>query len=113
MLKAAANSDSGRAACMAIATKLATSTAKDQAKSKTKSAAKRRIDDDGDFIPVSKGGKSKYTFGGMVELAKTTRLEDATHEKDKNDTDKDSDTSSDLRLSYLDDVPLKTRFPNL
>ena len=110
-LKAAANTDSGRAARTAIATKLAADNAKASNKNKTKSAAKRRIDDDDDFIPVGKGGKSKYSFGGMVErLAETTRIEAVA---DKKDEDKDSDTSSDLRLSYLDDVPLKTRFPNL
>ena len=48
-------------------------------------------------------------------LASTTRI-DAVEEidnKDDNNDDKKSDTSSDLRLSYLDNVPLKTRFPNL
>ena len=110
-LKAAANTDSGRAARTAIATKLAADNAKASNKNKAKSTTKRRIDDDDDFVPVGKGGKSKYSFGGMVErLAETTRIEALV---DKKDEDKDSDTSSDLRLSYLDDVPLKTRFPNL
>ena len=109
-LKATANTDSGRAARSAIATKLAADNAKASGKNKTKSTAKRRIDDNDDFIPVGKGGKSKYSFGGMVErLAETTRIETVA---DKKDEDEDSDTSSDLRLSYLDDVPLKTRFPN-
>ena len=110
-LKAAANTDSGRAARTAIAIKVAIDNTKASTKNKTKSAAKRRIDDDNDFIPVGKGGKSKYTFGGMADrLAETTRVEDITN---KEDEDKDSDTSSDLRLSYLDDAPLKARFPNL
>ena len=102
-LKAAANSDSGRAARTA-------NIIKDNAnskKGKTKATIKRRIDDDDDFVPVGKGGRAKYTFGGMVEsLANTTRIEEAA-------SDAKSDTSSELHLSYLDDVPLKTRFPNL
>ena len=110
-LKAAANTDSGRAARTAVAIKAAADNAKASTKNKAKSAAKHRIDDDDDFIPVGKGGKSKYTFGGMADrLAETTRIEVVTNNEDE---DKDSDTSSDLRLSYLDDVPLKTRFPNL
>ena len=102
-LKAAANSDSGRAARTANIIKDNASSKKGKAKATTK----RRIDDDDDFIPVGKGGKAKYTFGGMAEsLANTTRIEAVAD-------DAKSDTSSELHLSYLDDVPLKTRFPNL
>ena len=114
-LKAAANSDSGRAARTAIATK--TSTA---ATAKSSTTGKRRIDDNDDYVPVGKGGKAKYTFGGMAKsLAKTTCIEEAVQDTTKvaketaDDADKASDTSSDLWLSYLDDVPLKTRFPDL
>ncbi|KAF8623354.1 hypothetical protein AX14_011931 [Amanita brunnescens Koide BX004] len=39
-------------------------------------------------------------------LANTSRIEEVAD-------DAKSDASSELRLSYLDDVPLKTRFPNL
>ena len=52
-------------------------------------------------------------------LTKTTRIEEVVQDTTKiaketaDDADKASDTSSDLRLSYLDDVPLKTRFPDL
>ncbi|KAF8631306.1 hypothetical protein AX14_010953 [Amanita brunnescens Koide BX004] len=104
-LKAAANSDSGRAARSAINTKAAAA----PQKGKPKPAPKRRIDDDdGDFVPVGKSGKAKYTFGGMAEaLADTSRIEEIVPDDNK------SDTSSDLRLSYLDEVPLKTRFPDL
>ncbi|KAF8697070.1 hypothetical protein AX14_001476 [Amanita brunnescens Koide BX004] len=102
-LRAAANSDSGRAARTANVIK---ANANPQ-KGKTKAAPKSGIDDDGDFVPVGKGGKAKYSFGGMVEsLASTSRIETVAD-------DTKSDTSSELRLSYLDDVPLKTRFPNL
>ncbi|KAF8697271.1 hypothetical protein AX14_001390 [Amanita brunnescens Koide BX004] len=115
-LKAAANSDSRRAACTATAIKLATSTAapKDHTKGKGKTVAKKRIDDDDDdYIPVGKGGKAKYTFGGMTRaLADTTRIEEIT-KNDDGEADEKSSTSSDLQLSYLDDVPLKTRFPDL
>ena len=42
-------------------------------------------------------------------LASTTRIDEV---KDNSDPDGNlSDASSDLRLSYLDDVPLKQRFP--
>ncbi|KAF8697659.1 hypothetical protein AX14_001316 [Amanita brunnescens Koide BX004] len=107
-LKAAANSDSGRAARTAMATKAsATATAKGS------TTGKRRIDDDDDYVPVGKGGKAKYTFGGMAKsLAKTTRIEEVVRDT-TDDVANASDTSSDLRLSYLDDVPLKTRFPDL
>ena len=112
-LKAAANSDSGRAARTAIATKISAA-----ATAKSSTTGKRRLDDDDDYVPVGKGGKAKYTFGGMAKnLAKTTRIEevvqDAITVNTTDDTDKASDTSSDLRLSYLDDIPLKTRFPDL
>ncbi|KAF8670352.1 hypothetical protein AX14_005889 [Amanita brunnescens Koide BX004] len=102
-LKATANTDAGRAARAAANTK---SNLAPQ-KGKSKATPKQRIDDDGDFIPVGKGGKGKYTFGGMVEsLASASRIEEIVEEKE-------SDTSSELHLSYLEDVPLKTRFPNL
>ncbi|KAF8703057.1 hypothetical protein AX14_014245 [Amanita brunnescens Koide BX004] len=102
-LKAAANSDSGRATRSTISAK--TSAAPQKGKSKT--VPKRRIDDDGDYAPVGKGGKAKYTFGGMVEsIASTSRIEEIPD-------DEKSNTSSELHLSYLDDVPLKTRFPGL
>ncbi|KAF8692725.1 hypothetical protein AX14_002424 [Amanita brunnescens Koide BX004] len=114
-LKAAANSDSGRAARTAMATKPSAVT-----KAKSSAVSKRQIDDDDDYVPVGKGGKAKYTFGGMAKaLANTTCIEDVADgmnndAKDTaNDADKASDASSDLRLSYLDDVPLKTRFPGL
>ncbi|KAF8689425.1 hypothetical protein AX14_003342 [Amanita brunnescens Koide BX004] len=105
-LKAAANSDSGRAARVAIA-------AKDtRGKGKTK-AQTGRLNDDDDYVPVGKGGKAKYTFGGMSRsLAPTTRIDEVVGET-KNSNDKDSDTSSELRLSYIDDMPLKQRFPSL
>ena len=106
-LKAAANSDLGRAARSAISTKSSTV----PQKGKSKAAPKRRIDDNDDFFPVGKGGKAKYTFGGMAEaIASTSRIEEI---PDNSLDDKKSDTSSDLYLSYLDDVPLKTRFPGL
>ena len=115
-LKAAANSDSGRAARTATAIAIKAQ-GKIPAKPKPK---KSTADNDDDYIPIGKGGKAKYTFGGMATaLASTTRI-DAIHDDDdkematdkNNDNgDKNSDTSSDLRLSYLDDVPLKTRFP--
>lgn len=106
-LKAAANSDSGRAARTTAAL------SKDKAKAKAKPITKRPVNDDDDYIPVGKGGKAKYTFGGMVKaLADTTRIDEVTGDDDDNE-DKQSHASSDLRLSYLDDVPLKTRFPSL
>ncbi|KAF8685338.1 hypothetical protein AX14_004037 [Amanita brunnescens Koide BX004] len=46
-----------------------------------------------------------------VALASTTRIDEVTEKKIKGDGDTDSDASSDLRLSYLDDIPLKQRFP--
>ncbi|KAF8676371.1 hypothetical protein AX14_004951 [Amanita brunnescens Koide BX004] len=49
-------------------------------------------------------------------LADTTRIDDTNDDNaDDNidDEDGNSQASSDLRLSYLDDVPLKTRFPSL
>lgn len=98
------NSDSGRAARVATAIKL------DKGKVKAKDS-KKALKDDDDFIPVTKGGKAKYTFGGMAEsLASTTRIDEV---KGDDDNDKQSDASSDLRLSYLDDVPLKHCFPSL
>ncbi|KAF8697727.1 hypothetical protein AX14_001267 [Amanita brunnescens Koide BX004] len=119
-LKATANSDSGRAARTAIATKLSAAGGKNQGaqgKGKGRALEKRRIDDDDDdYVPVGKGGKAKFTFGGMAKgLASTTRIEEV-RDNDNADADKTgehSDTSSDLHLSYLDDVPLKTRFPDL
>ena len=103
-LKATMNSDSGRAARVATAIKL------DKGKVKAKDS-KKALKDDDDFIPVTKGGKAKYTFGGMAEsLASTTRIDEV---KGDDDNDKQSDASSDLRLSYLDDVPLKHCFPSL
>ena len=107
-LKAAANSDAGHAACVTTATKL------DAASSKGKAKAKLFANngDDDDYIPVGKGGKTKYTFGGMAKtqaLANTTCIDEV---KDNKDPDGNlSDASSDLRLSYLDDVPLKQCFP--
>ena len=60
-------------------------------------------------MPVGRGGKAKYSFGGMIQaLASTTRIDDVVDDKDDND----SNASSDLRLSYLDDIPLKQRFPS-
>ena len=108
-LKTAANSDSGRAARAAAATK------DTRGKGKAKAtASKPRVDnDDDDYVPVGKGGKAKYTFGGMVRppLAPTTRIDAADEQKDE--ADKGSDTSSELRLSYIDDLPLRQRFPSL
>ncbi|KAF8700884.1 hypothetical protein AX14_000636 [Amanita brunnescens Koide BX004] len=101
-LKAAANSDSGRAARTAAAIK------DTQKKGKAKAQAGKRGDDD-DYIPIGKGGKAKYTFGGMAKpLAPTTRIDDVDEQKNSGN---DSDTSSELRLSYVDDVPLSKRFP--
>ncbi|KAF8658891.1 hypothetical protein AX14_007693, partial [Amanita brunnescens Koide BX004] len=108
-LKAAANTDSGRAARANIASKLDKSEAK--GKSKAKPGAKVSTKDDDDFVPVGKGRKAKYTFGGMTRvLTDTTHIEEVV---EGNDDGNDSDASSDLRLSYLDDVPLKQRFPEL
>ena len=101
-LKAAANSDSGRAARVATAIK------DTQKKGKAKARASAHDDND-DYTPVGKGGKAKYTFGGMAKpLAPTTRIDDIGERKDG---DNNSDTSSELRLSYVDDIPLKKRFP--
>ena len=113
-LKAAANSDSGRAARTTVAIQQNAAQAKRPTKLKVKKPA--GTGDDDDYIPVGKGRKAKYTFGGMAEaLASTTCIDavEGVNDKDDNNDDKKSDTSSDLRLSYLDDVPLKTRFPNL
>ena len=109
-LKAATNSDSGRAARVATAIQLdKTSTSK--AKTKAKAGTKPPKDHD-DYVPVGKGGKAQFTFGGMAAaLASTTRIDEVTENKTKDEVDADSDTSSDLRLSYLDDIPLKQRFP--
>ncbi|KAF8712414.1 hypothetical protein AX14_013118 [Amanita brunnescens Koide BX004] len=107
-LKAAANSDAGRAARVTTATKLDAASSK--GKAKAKSIAK--VNDDDDYTPVGKGGKAKYTFGGMAKaqsLASTTRIDEV--QDSKNPDGNLSDTSSDLRLSYLDDIPLKQRFP--
>ncbi|KAF8694138.1 hypothetical protein AX14_002162 [Amanita brunnescens Koide BX004] len=89
-LKAAANTDSGR---------------------KGKAHPSKPNDND-DFVPVGKGGKAKYTFGGMTQaLAPMTRIDAVADHKD--DGDNGSDASSELRLSYVDDIPLKQRFPAL
>ena len=108
-LKAAANSDSGRAARTNIAVKAS----KADVKGKGKAGAQAyRSKDDDDFIPVGKGGKAKYTFGGMAQtLAPTTCIEEvALLNKGDNDGN-DSDSSSELRLSYVNDIPLRQRFP--
>ena len=100
-LKSAANSDSGRATRVATAIKI------DKGKAKAKTASKPPKEDD-DFVPVGRGSKAKYTFGGMAQaLANTTRIDEVKDNDDK------SDASSELRLSYLDDLPLKQRFPAL
>ena len=104
-LKAAANSDAGRAAHVAIATK------DSKGKGKPKAHAAKQ-DDNSDYVPVGKGGKAKFTFGGMARpLAPTTRIDEVA---DPKGLDNDgSDASSELRLSYFDDIPLKQRFPSL
>ena len=123
-LKATANSDSGRAARSAIASKLSSAGGKNQiaqGKAKGPVSGKGRVDDgDDDYVPVGKGGKAKYTFGGMAKgLASTTRIEEVASDDNEHGNDGDgkagehSDTYSDLHLSYLDNVPLKTRFPDL
>ncbi|KAF8677784.1 hypothetical protein AX14_004803 [Amanita brunnescens Koide BX004] len=101
-LKAASNTDSGRAARTAIASKFDNASgAKGKNKAKAKPSTKLPKDDD-DFIPVGKSGKAKYTFGGMAaELVGTARI-DTVNDNDENQ----SNASSDLRLSYLDDIPL-------
>ena len=108
-LKAAANSDSGRATRTAVAIESRKAEGKNKAAS-GKTSTKRSKPDEDDYIPVRKGGKAKYTFGGMAQaLASTTRID----ELGEKTGDADSDASSDLHLSYLDDVPLKQRFPSL
>ena len=103
-LKAAANSDSGRAARVVAAVKDTRTKGKGKPKASTN-------DDDDDYVPVGKGGKAKFTFGGMGRpLAPTTRIDDVPEEKVDPDAD-DSDASSELRLSYVDDIPLRQRFP--
>ena len=112
-LKAAANSDSGRAARVAIAveSRKTESKGKNKATSVKTPVKRSKLDrDEDDYIPVGKGGKAKYTFGGMAQaLASTTRIDEVEGKTD----DADSNASSDLRLSYLDDIPLKQRFPSL
>ncbi|KAF8723941.1 hypothetical protein AX14_008984 [Amanita brunnescens Koide BX004] len=104
-LKAAANSDSGRAARSAAAVKDA------RGKNKGKAKAPTNNDDD-NYVPVGRNGKAKYTFGGMARpLAPTTRIDDVTDKKEHDDDIDDSDASSELRLSYVDDIPLRQRFP--
>ncbi|KAF8701491.1 hypothetical protein AX14_000398 [Amanita brunnescens Koide BX004] len=101
-LKAAANTDSGRAARVATAIK------DSRGKGKGKAQPSKPNDND-DFVPVGKGGKAKYSFGGMTHaLAPTTRIDTVV-----DGDDNDSNASSELRLSYVDDVPLKQRFPSL
>ncbi|KAF8702357.1 hypothetical protein AX14_014405 [Amanita brunnescens Koide BX004] len=108
-LKAAANSDSGRAARAAVAIESRKTEGKSRPAAPSKAGAKRpKTNDDDDFVPVGKGGKAKYTFGGMAQaLAPTTRIDEVPADNDE----AASDSSSDLRLSYLDDIPLKQRFP--
>ncbi|KAF8723940.1 hypothetical protein AX14_008983 [Amanita brunnescens Koide BX004] len=111
-LKAAANSDSGRAARVATAIQVDKGKANT---SKTKSIAKfgsKAAKDSDDYVPVGKGGRAKYSFGGMAAaaLADTTRIDDVPED---NEADKKSNASSDSQLSYIDDVPLKKRFPGL
>ena len=85
-IKAAANSDSGRAA--------RTTTAIKQSKTKPKTSARPQKDDN-NYTPVGHGGKAKYTFGGMAKaLASTTRIDELPDDKDAA-----SDTSSELRLA--------------
>ena len=75
-LKAAANTDSGRAARATIATK------DSRGKGKNKAQTSKTNDDD-DYVPVGKGGKAKYTFGGMTRsLAPTTRIDTVDELKD-------------------------------
>ena len=103
-LKAAANSDSGRAARVTAAVKDTRAKGKGKPKASTN-------DDDDDYVPVGKGGKAKFTFSGMARpLAPTTRIDQVHDEKADPNAD-DSDASSELRLSYVDDIPLKQRFP--
>ncbi|KAF8683161.1 hypothetical protein AX14_004194 [Amanita brunnescens Koide BX004] len=99
-LKAAANSDSGRAARTATAIKLNAAQGKNPVKPKSKKSA---MADDDDYIPVGKGGKAKYTFGSMAKaldsttridvvkvddgakaLADSTRIEEVVNDKDDN-----------------------------
>ena len=101
-LKATANSDSGQAACVATAIK-------SDKKGKTKAKSGIQQQDDDDYVPIGKGGKAKYTFKGMAQaLASTTRIEEVVVD---NDSVHDSDSSSELWLSYVDNVPLSKRFP--
>ncbi|KAF8687536.1 hypothetical protein AX14_003667 [Amanita brunnescens Koide BX004] len=106
-LKATANSNTGRVARTATAIKDM------RGKGKAKAATSKPTGDDDKYTPVGKGGKAKYTFSGMVRhpLAPTTRIDTINEQKD--DADRDSDTSSELRLSYVDDLPLRQRFPSL
>ncbi|KAF8708887.1 hypothetical protein AX14_013547 [Amanita brunnescens Koide BX004] len=104
-LKATANSDAGRAARITNAIK------DSRGKGKSKIPTTKAGDDD-DYAPVGKGGKAKYTFGSMAApLAPTTRIDDVP-DASKAD-DQHSNASSELRLSYVDDIPLKQRFPSL
>ncbi|KAF8677921.1 hypothetical protein AX14_004739 [Amanita brunnescens Koide BX004] len=104
-LKAAANTDSGRAARVTTAIK------DSRGKGKGKAQVSKPGDDD-DYVPVGKGGKAKYTFSGMARpLAPTTRIDEVDKHKDTGDNG--SDASSELRLSYVDDIPLKQRFPSV
>ena len=103
-LKATANSDSGRAARANIAIK--TSKADTKGKGKAKST---KTKDDDDFIPVGKSGKARYTFQGMVQPpAPTARIDKVPD--GQNDDGIASDDSSELRLSYIDNIPLHQRF---
>ncbi|KAF8703916.1 hypothetical protein AX14_014105 [Amanita brunnescens Koide BX004] len=108
-LKAAANTDSGRAARTSVAIKAS----KVDVKGKGKAGAQpRKPKDDDDFVPVGKGGKAKYTFGGMAQtLPPTTRIEEIAPSAN-DDNGNASDSSSELRLSYVDDIPLRQRFPS-
>ena len=72
-LKAAANSDSGRAARVAAAIKDTRGKGKGKARTERPNA-----NDNDDYIPVGKSGKAKYTFSGMARpIAATTRIEAA------------------------------------
>ena len=96
---AAANTDSGRAARTSVAIKAS----KVDVKGKGKAGAQpRKPKDDDDFVPVGKGGKAKYTFGGMAQtLPPTTRIEEIAPSAN-DDNGNASDSSSELRLSYVD-----------
>ncbi|KAF8660108.1 hypothetical protein AX14_007474 [Amanita brunnescens Koide BX004] len=116
-LKAAANSDSGRAARTATAIKSSATVSSSKVQGKTKTRPGPRRDDDDNFVPVGKSGKAKYTFGGMTRalggVARIDEVKDDVVKENAKEDDGLSSTSLDLRLSYLDDVPLKTRFPTL